>query len=66
MKNSYLSFLQQVPITEYKLQRRKLALAQAPRQQKHRLHHNPVTTIQAFVDQHTELLTVLESQALKY
>lgn len=95
-------------IAEYKTQRRRLAVSEAPRQQKHRLHqtscisrekgkgegekvlycalppspltfspllqkallqevyHNPVTTIQALVDQHTELLTVLESQALEY
>ncbi|WP_414573693.1 hypothetical protein [Nostoc sp. CCY 9925] len=38
----------------------------APRQRKHRLHRHPVSTIQALVDQHTELLTVLESQALEY
>ncbi len=61
-----LEQIQQVPITEYKTQRRRLAVSEAPRQQKHRLHHNPVTTIQALVDQHTELLTVLESQALSY
>ncbi|MCG6138765.1 MAG: hypothetical protein MET45_29930 [Nostoc sp. LLA-1] len=61
-----LEQIQQVPITEYKTQRRKLAVSEAPRQQKHRLHHNPVTTIQALVDQHTELLTALELQALKY
>ncbi|QSJ18803.1 hypothetical protein JYQ62_08645 [Nostoc sp. UHCC 0702] len=41
----------QVPITEYKTQRRRLANAEAPRQQKHRLHH-PVSTIQGLVHQH--------------
>ncbi|MDB9371283.1 hypothetical protein PN456_20470 [Nodularia spumigena CS-586/05] len=61
-----LEQIQQVPITEYKTQRRRLAVSEAPRQQKHRLHHHPVTTIQALVDQHTELLTVLEFQAPKY
>jgi hypothetical protein len=61
-----LEQIQQVPITEYKIQRRRLAVSEAPRQQKHRLHRHPVSTIQALVDQHTELLTVLESQALKY
>ncbi|MEH1791405.1 hypothetical protein [Nostoc sp.] len=61
-----LEQIQQVPITEYKLQRRKLALNEAPRQQKRRLHRNPVSTIQALVNQHTELRTVLEFQALKY
>ncbi len=66
MKNSYLNSLQQVPITEYKTQRRRLALVEAPRQQKRRLHRNPVSTIQALVNQHTELLSVLESQTLKY
>jgi hypothetical protein len=61
-----LEQIQQVPITEYKTQRHRLAVSEAPRQQKHRLHHNPVTTIQALIDQHTELLTVLEFQASKY
>ncbi len=61
-----LEQIQQVPITEYKTQRRRLALAEAPRQQKRRLHRNPVSTIQALVNQHTELLSVLESQTLKY
>jgi hypothetical protein len=61
-----LEQIQQVPITEYKTQRRRLALDEAPRQQKRRLHRNPVSTIQALVNQHQELLTVLEFQALKY
>ena len=61
-----LEQIQQVPIAEYKTQRRRLALAEAPRQQKHRLHRHPVSTIQTLVAQHTELLTVLESQALEY
>jgi hypothetical protein len=61
-----LAQIQQVPITEYKTQRRRLALAEAPRQQKRRLHRHPVSTIQALVDQHTELLTMLEFQALSY
>ncbi|MBD2214365.1 hypothetical protein H6G27_31575 [Nostoc linckia FACHB-104] len=42
-----LEKIQQVPITEYKTQRRRLALAQAPRQQKRRLHHDSVSTIRA-------------------
>jgi hypothetical protein len=53
-------------VSEYKAQRRRLALAEAPRQQKRRLHRDPVSTIQALVNQHQELLTVLEFQALKY
>ncbi|MBD2531776.1 hypothetical protein H6G97_20110 [Nostoc flagelliforme FACHB-838] len=61
-----LEQIQQVPIAEYKAQHRRLAVSEAPRQQKHRLHRHPVNTIQALVDQHTELLTVLESQVLKY
>ncbi|MBG1259779.1 hypothetical protein [Nostoc commune] len=61
-----LEQIQQVPITEYKTQRRRLALDEAPRQQKRRLHPNTVSTIQALVNQHTELRTVLEFQALKY
>ncbi|MCL6753182.1 hypothetical protein KBT16_20315 [Nostoc sp. CCCryo 231-06] len=61
-----LAQIREVPVAEYNTQRRRLAMALAPRQQKHRLHRHPVTTIQALVDQHTELLTVLESQALKY
>ncbi|RAM48142.1 MAG: hypothetical protein C6Y22_29460 [Hapalosiphonaceae cyanobacterium JJU2] len=61
-----LEQIQQVPITEYKTQRRKLAMAEAPRQRKHRLHHDPITAIQGLVNQHTEILSVLESQALKY
>lgn len=61
-----LAQIQQVPLTEYKIQRRRLALAEAPRQQKHRLHHDPVSAIQGLVHQHQELLCVLESQALSY
>lgn len=61
-----LEQIQQVPIAEYKTQRRRLAIAQAPRQQKRRLHRNPVSTIESLVNQHQELLTVLEFQALKY
>jgi hypothetical protein len=61
-----LEQIQQVPIAEYKTQRRRLAVCEVPRQQKHRLHRHPVSTIQTLVDQHTELLTVLESQARKY
>lgn len=61
-----LQQIQQVPITEYNTQRRKLALAEAPRQRKHRLHHDPISAIQALVNEHTELLTMLESQALSY
>ena len=61
-----LEQIQQVPVAEYKTQCRRLALAQAPRQQKCRLHRHPVSTIQALVNQHTELLAVLEFQALKY
>ncbi|AUB41603.1 hypothetical protein COO91_07653 [Nostoc flagelliforme CCNUN1] len=41
-----LEQIQQVPITEYKTQRRRLALNEAPRQQKRRLHRNPVREIQ--------------------
>ncbi|WP_414545757.1 hypothetical protein [Nostoc sp. CCY0012] len=58
--------IQQVPIAEYTLQRRRLALAEAPRQQKRRLHHDPINTIQALVNEHMELRTMLESQALSY
>lgn len=61
-----LAQIREVPVAEYNTQRRRLAMDEAPRQQKHRLHRHPVTTIQALVDQHTQLLTVLESQALKY
>lgn len=61
-----LTQIREVPVAEYNTQRRRLALAEAPRQQKHRLHRHPVRTIQALVDQHTELLTVLKSQALKH
>lgn len=39
-------------------------MALAPRKQKHRLHRNPVSAIQALVNQHQELLTVLEFQTL--
>ncbi|BCL37753.1 hypothetical protein [Nostoc sp. MS1] len=61
-----LEQIQQVPVSEYKTQRRKLAMAEAPRQRKYRLHHDPITAIQGLVNQHTEILSVLESQALKY
>lgn len=61
-----LEQIQQVPITEYKTQRRRLALAEAPRQRKRRLHHDPISAIQVLVNQHQELRTVLESQAMIY
>jgi hypothetical protein len=61
-----LAQIRQVTVTEYKTQRRRLALAEAPRQQKRCLHRHPASTIQALVDQHTELLTVLDLQALSY
>lgn len=61
-----LAQIQQVPVTEYKIQRRRLALSEAPRQQKHRLHHDPVSAIQSLVYQHQEILSVLESQAFSY
>jgi hypothetical protein len=61
-----LTQIQQVTVTEYKTQRRRLALAEAPRQQKHRLHHDPISTIQALVNEHMELRTMIESQALSY
>ncbi|RCJ16846.1 hypothetical protein A6S26_32345 [Nostoc sp. ATCC 43529] len=61
-----LEQIQQVPLAQYKAQRLRLTLSEAPRQQKRRLHRHPASTIQALVNQHTELLTVLESQALSY
>jgi hypothetical protein len=61
-----LEQIQQVPVAQYKVQRRRLASAEAPRQQKRRLHRHPVSTIQALVNQHQEILTVLEPQALKH
>lgn len=63
-KKQLLAQIQQVLITEYKTQHHRLTLAAVLRQQKRRLHRNPVSTIQD-VNQHQELLTVLESQALK-
>ncbi|WP_414546594.1 hypothetical protein [Nostoc sp. CCY0012] len=56
-----LEQIQEVPIAEYKTQRLRLARAEAPRQRKHRLHHNPINAIQVLVNQHTELLSVLDS-----
>lgn len=61
-----LEQIQEVPIAEYKTQRLRLAMAEAPRQRKHRLHHDPISAIQVLVNQHTELLSVLDSQPLKY
>ncbi|MBD6620586.1 hypothetical protein FNW02_33660 [Komarekiella sp. 'clone 1'] len=61
-----LEQIQEVPTAEYKTQRLRLALAEAPRQRKHRLHHDPISAIQVLVNQHTELLSVLDSQTLKY
>lgn len=61
-----LQQIQQVPVAEYKIQRRRLALAEAPRQRKRLLHHDPISAIQALVNEHTELRTLLESQALSY
>ncbi|MEJ6483849.1 hypothetical protein N0Y54_21440 [Nostoc punctiforme UO1] len=50
-----LAQIREVPVAEYNTQRRRLAMGEAPRQQKHRLHRHSVRTIQALVDQHTEL-----------
>lgn len=61
-----LEQIQQVPVTEYKVQRRRLAVCEAPRQRKYRLHHDPVSAIQSLVHQHQEILCVLESQSLSY
>lgn len=61
-----LAQIREVPVAEYNTQRRRLAIDEAPRQQKHRLHRHPVSTIQALVDQHTELLSVFDSQPLEY
>jgi hypothetical protein len=61
-----LEQIQQVPVNEYKAHRRRLALSEAPRQQQHRLHHDPVSAIQSLVHQHQEILSVLDSQALSY
>jgi len=61
-----LEQIRQVPVAQYKAQRRRLALAEAPRQRKRCLHHDPIAAIQDLVNQHTELLSVLESQAIRY
>lgn len=45
---------------------RRLALAETRRQQKHRLHDDPVSAIQGLVHQHQKLLCMLESQPLLY
>ncbi|MHC5917372.1 hypothetical protein [uncultured Nostoc sp.] len=61
-----LAQIRDVPVVEYNTQRRRLAIAEAPRQQKRRLHRHPISTIQGLVNQHQELLSVIESQALAY
>jgi hypothetical protein len=61
-----LTQIQAVPIAEYNAQRLRLASAEAPRQRKRLLHHDPISAIQALVNEHTDILTMLESQALSY
>lgn len=59
-----LAQIREVPVVEYNAQRRRLAIAEAPRQQKRRLHRHPISAIQGLVNQHQERLCALESQAL--
>ncbi|MFN6567177.1 hypothetical protein [Dendronalium sp. ChiSLP03b] len=59
-----LAQIREVSVVEYNSQRRRLAFTEAPRQQKHRLHRHPTSTILGLVNQHQERLSVLELQAL--
>lgn len=47
-----LEQLRQVPLEDYQAHRRRLAEAEAPRQQLYRLHRDPLGTMRRLVDQH--------------
>jgi hypothetical protein len=47
-----LQHLRQVPLAEYKANLRRLAVAEAPRQQLYRLHRNPAGMISRLLNQH--------------
>jgi len=59
-----LAQIRAVPVAEYNVQRRRLAIAEAPRQHQRRLRRRPGSTIQGLVNQHQQRLSALESQAL--
>lgn len=46
--------LQQVPLTQYQVQRHLLEAAEAPGQFMHRLHHDPVSTMQHLMQWHAD------------
>ena len=48
-----LTCIRQVALVDYQAHRQRLAQHENPRQQRHRLHHDPAKAIQTLLDQHT-------------
>ena len=51
-QSDLLKQMQQVPLDAYKQQRQRLAEAEKPRRFLHRLHHNPLDTMQCLIAKH--------------
>ena len=58
-----LQHLRQVPLEDYQANRKRLEEAEAPRRLLRRLHHDPLKTMHALVDQHAARRVELEAQA---
>lgn len=58
-----LQQLRQVPLEDYQTSRKRLEEAEAPRQLLRRLHHDPLKTMHALVDQHATRRAELAAQA---
>jgi hypothetical protein len=58
-----LQQIRQVPLEEYRENRRRLEEAEAPRRLLHRLHRDPLRTMPSLVDQHTARRAALASTA---
>ena len=58
-----LQQIRQVPLEEYRQNRRRLEEAEAPRRLLHRLHRDPLRTMPSLVDQHTARRAALASTA---
>jgi hypothetical protein len=51
-EDELLEQIRQVPLEEYKENRRRLAKAESPRRFLHRLHRDPLATMRQLLDQH--------------
>ena len=60
-EDDLLQQLRQAPLAAYQFHRRRLAVAEAPRQFLRRLHRNPFNAVNRLIDQHTARRTTLAS-----